>query len=213
MANKNELKKYHFIYKTTNLLNGEYYIGMHSTSNLHDKYLGSGTRLRRSIRKYGKENFQIEILEFLNNRESLAKREKELVNIDLLSESSCINLKIGGNGGNLGKNGLHLGGDGFKSANLYWELPKNKERKKKKASEIFRKLWKDKVFFYKDNWTGKKHNPETIKKIKESSKGKGVGSTNSQYGTCWITDGIKNIKIKKDTPIPEGWNKGRKIIK
>ena len=32
---------------------------------------------------------------------------------------------------------------------------------------------------------------------------------NSQYGTMWITNGTENKKIKKDEPIPEGWNKGR----
>ena len=66
-------KKYHFIYKTTNLLSGKYYIGMHSTDDLNDGYLGSGTLLRRSLNKYGKENHSIEILEFLNSRVPDAK--------------------------------------------------------------------------------------------------------------------------------------------
>jgi hypothetical protein len=53
MSNSIKSKKFHFIYKTTNLLNNKFYIGMHSTSNLKDGYLGSGTHLRYAIRKYG----------------------------------------------------------------------------------------------------------------------------------------------------------------
>ena len=48
-------KKYHFIYKTTDTRNGNFYIGMHSTKNLNDGYIGSGTRLKHLIYKHGKE--------------------------------------------------------------------------------------------------------------------------------------------------------------
>jgi hypothetical protein len=86
-------KKYHFIYKTTNLLSGRYYIGMHSTDDLNDGYLGSGTYLRRSINKHGKENHSIEILEFLNSREELAAREREIVSLQEIAKKECMNLK------------------------------------------------------------------------------------------------------------------------
>ena len=52
-------KKYHFIYKTTNLINDKFYIGMHSTDDLNDKYIGSGKRLWYSINKYGINNFKL----------------------------------------------------------------------------------------------------------------------------------------------------------
>lgn len=95
-------QKHHFIYKTTNIVNTKFYIGMHSTSNLEDGYLGSGTMLAKSIRKYGKENFKIEILEWYDNRDTLRLREKYLVNEDLLSDPLCMNIKIGGERGNYG---------------------------------------------------------------------------------------------------------------
>ena len=94
-------KKYHFIYKTTNLLSGRYYIGMHSTNNLDDGYLGSGTYLRRAIRKYGRDNFVREIIEFCNSREELKSREEEVVNLQEIAKKECMNLKVGGHGSGL----------------------------------------------------------------------------------------------------------------
>jgi hypothetical protein len=70
---------------------------MHSAYNLNDGYMGSGVRLLRSIRKYGKENHKIEILEFLPNRESLSMRESEIVNEILIEDNYCMNLRTGGN--------------------------------------------------------------------------------------------------------------------
>ena len=49
-------------YITTNNINGKQYVGMHSTDNIDDGYLGSGLALIRAIKKYGKENFIREIL-------------------------------------------------------------------------------------------------------------------------------------------------------
>lgn len=89
-------KKYHILYKTTNLLNGKFYVGVHSTNNLEDGYLGSGTYLRRSIRKYGPQNFKREILEFFDSRRTLLEKERELVNSEFIKEATCMNLHIGG---------------------------------------------------------------------------------------------------------------------
>ncbi len=57
----------YLIYITTNLINGKKYIGSHLTSNINDNYLGSGVILKKAIEKYGKSNFQREILAQLDN--------------------------------------------------------------------------------------------------------------------------------------------------
>lgn len=92
-------KKYHFIYKTTNIITKQFYIGRHSTNNINDGYLGSGTRFKRSLSKYGKENFVIERLEFFKTKDELIIRESELVNESLIKDKLSLNMKKGGNGG------------------------------------------------------------------------------------------------------------------
>lgn len=90
-------RKHHIIYKTTCTTTGKWYIGMHSTDNLRDGYLGSGTHLWRSIDKYGKENHHMEILEHLPDRKSLSEREKELV-AEAKKDPMCMNIAWGGEG-------------------------------------------------------------------------------------------------------------------
>lgn len=92
-------RKHHIIYKTTCLVTDRYYIGMHSTDNLEDGYLGSGVHLTRSVKKHGKEQHVREILEFLPSRELLKKREEDLVTEDLVkNDILCMNLIKGGGG-------------------------------------------------------------------------------------------------------------------
>ena len=88
--------QYHYIYKITNLKNNKYYIGMHSTSNLDDGYMGGGQRIKNSVKKHGKEIHLKEILEYLPDRNSLINREREMINEELLKDPLCMNLMIGG---------------------------------------------------------------------------------------------------------------------
>jgi hypothetical protein len=92
-------RKHHIIYKTTCSVTSKYYIGMHSTNDLDDSYYGSGKRLRRSLNKYGEENHVFEVLEHLPSRSELSRREAEIVNLNLLKDPLCMNLKEGGTGG------------------------------------------------------------------------------------------------------------------
>ena len=82
------MKKHYFIYLTTNLINGKKYIGRHSTNNLEDGYLGSGTLLKRVVKKYGKENFKREILEHCKDLEESILQEKIWINSNNAERSS-----------------------------------------------------------------------------------------------------------------------------
>ena len=54
-------KYYGYIYLTTNLINNKIYIGQHK-GKFNARYLGSGLHIKRSIKKYNRENFKVELL-------------------------------------------------------------------------------------------------------------------------------------------------------
>lgn len=88
----------YFLYKTTNLLTGRYYIGIHSCKDDNDAYYGSGIILRRSLKKHGKENHQREILKYASSRRELYELEEKAVNEELLKDPLCMNVVQGGRG-------------------------------------------------------------------------------------------------------------------
>ena len=86
----------HFTYQTKNLINDKTYIGIHSTNDVDDGYLGSGTLLHESMNKHGKENFKREILSFFETREEALAEEEYLVDKDWVNNKSNYNIKEGG---------------------------------------------------------------------------------------------------------------------
>ena len=210
-------KTIHYLYKTTCLVTGRYYIGMHSTTNLEDGYMGSGKRLRYSIRKYGVENHVKEILEFFDSRELLIEAEKRIVSSDLIQDENCMNLKEGGNGGLTNirhrNNFIKAGINNFNKTSeirkkKIFEIRNNPEKLKWYGEKVSVGLLK----YYEKNtnaFKNKKHSDKTKKLISEIKKNTGTKENNSQYGTMWITNGVENRKIKKEERIPEGWYRGR----
>lgn len=105
---------YGYIYKTTNLLNGKFYIGQKKSDIfLEGRYLGSGVRLRSAIQHYGEDNFEVSLIDTAESKEELD--EKEIFWIDKLDAR---NLDIGYN--------LSKGGDGNTSG-VAWNKGLTKE--------------------------------------------------------------------------------------
>ena len=86
------------VYKVTNKLTGDFYIGVHKTSNPMDDYLGSGKVIRQQVALHGPENFTKEILFCFSKKGEAYEKEAELVN-PLLGTPGCLNLHPGGHGG------------------------------------------------------------------------------------------------------------------
>jgi len=207
-------KQYHYIYKTTDLRNGNFYIGAHSTNDLNDGYLGSGTRLRRAIKKHGKDKFNLEILEYFDSRKLLMERESEIVNLGLIKDEKCMNLKPGGRGGfsieNARKGGYaaaEILRDKWASDSKWGKYMIGRLNNGRRKAILDGRMKRQ----YNPWPKGKLHTDAAKKKMSESSKGQGLGTSNSQYGTCWITNGTENKKINKEDNITEGWNLGRFI--
>lgn len=86
------------IYKTINIINNKFYIGLHVTENPYDNYLGSGILLKKAIKKYGRKNFKKEVLHIFDNKIDMINKEIELVNETLIKNTKSYNYSKGGFG-------------------------------------------------------------------------------------------------------------------
>jgi len=210
-------KKYHYIYKTTCQITGKFYVGMHSTDNIDDGYLGSGKILGYSRRKYGDENHKKEILEMCPSREALRQREKEIVNGELLKDPLNINLKYGGDGGwdhsnsdSQVQSARGIRGNAkmalLRKTDSQWATSLSRKHSVNMKRLITEGVIKTNTF------SGRTHSDATLKKMRDKKVGHGVGSLNSQFGTCWVTNGapIKIAKEHLDKYLELGYRRGRK---
>jgi len=144
---------YNIIYKTTNKVNKKIYIGVHSTPDLNDGYLGSGKHLKLAINKYGSDSFTREILHIFETPEEAYRKESEIVNESFVNRKDTYNLKTGGNSF----------GDGRHSEEAKRKISKANSGKKF-SIEHRQKLAESKI--------GTPRSEYTRKKISDTMKGK-----------------------------------------
>jgi group I intron endonuclease len=86
------------IYKTTNLINGKWYIGQDSRDL--PGYFGGGVLLKKAVKKYGRINFKKETLERLppgSTKDDLNKAEREwIAKTNAVERSDSYNIDFGG---------------------------------------------------------------------------------------------------------------------
>ncbi len=88
------MNKKYIVYRTTNLVNSKFYIGVHKETS--KTYFGSGKLISFAIKKYGRENFKRETLKEFSNEQDAYAYEKELVNEEMINNPLCYNLVEGG---------------------------------------------------------------------------------------------------------------------
>lgn len=88
-------RKY-LVYKITNRFDGKIYIGVHSTLNKNDRYMGSGTEIKEALKKFGRKFFIKETLATFDTKEEMLAKEKELVTKEFCMRSDTYNRIEGG---------------------------------------------------------------------------------------------------------------------
>ncbi len=175
------MKRFNYVYVITNLINNKQYIGDHSTNNLDDGYLGSGTYLKNSISKHGKEHFKREILEqFETREEAFNKQEKYINEYNTLSPN--------------GYNISPKGGYGINCSYLSEETIE-KIRLTQTGKKYSKEINNSKGRKGKDNkWFNQKHSKISIKKISDKAKKR---SQNPMLGKNHSDESKKIMKLQK----------------
>ena len=185
-----------YIYKTTNLTNGKVYIGK-SEKDFNREYLGSGVLLSKAIKKYGKENFKVELIEDCNTIEDLNNREKFWITENMGKD--CYNIAEGGTGGNTMGNHpnkkTHYESISKKiSETLKGHTVSDEQRKKQSKSHTgwFSRLSEDEQTAYKEKLSKKM---KDVYKNGHPSKGK----TLTDEHKTKLSEKAKELKFGGDT--------------
>ena len=216
--------KQHYIYLTTNNINGIKYIGKHY-GELDDTYLGSGKLLKQDILKYGKENFTKSILYVSENDFENSEKEKQFIALyNAVSNPLFYNIHEGGSGGNTtvgyspeekealrrklseinrGKNNGMYGKhhtEQTKAFLSYWaEFERDNSHYR---TDEFRQKMSQITSGSNNGMYGKKHTEESKQKMSINSKGKTAGEKNGMYGKS----GNKALNGKQIEMYDENWN-------
>lgn len=188
-----ENKIYHLVYLTTNLINQKIYIGVHSTNDIDDGYLGSGVGITNAVTKYGKENFTKCILYYCLTRDDAFDIERVIVSRNFIRRNISYNQFPGGKSGNIKYTDEVISkmkvstparkafSDSIRGMTLEEILGETKAKESKQKN--------------RDAHLGKKPSEEALARITESNRNKRLGkSYNEIYG-----ENVANSILQKQT--------------
>lgn len=204
-----------YIYKITNLENGDFYIGQHKKPYFDKNYYGSGVVAKRVYKKYGRNSLKVEVLDWAKTLDELNKKEEYYIDKYYLDDHN-INISktaVKGNEHPLDwEKRKHYYTNGietkiFKDNEVpegYVLTTANKNKKAVTDGKIVRFIdEKDPIpvgFYYGNACTSEKHDmsnyyndPETRLKNSQAKSGK----HNSMYGKGYKVSGDKNGRFGK----------------
>lgn len=179
---------FHTVYRTTNRINGKFYIGKHTTPDPNDNYIGSGVVLSRAVKKHGVENFVKEVVAICDTETAAYALERELIEAIGLCSVTCYNACHGGVGfwkgmthslsardkisaGNKGK----VRSDAAKakmSRAVMGRRASEETKDKLRAANVGKTLSKETRLKISSSGVGRLHTPEAIAKISLAMKGR-----------------------------------------
>jgi hypothetical protein len=202
------------IYQVTHKESGKCYIGKHQTRDPNDGYMGSGQLIRRAVKKHGVEAFRKEVLHVFETESEMNAKEAELITEEFCARDDTYNLCPGGQGGWGYVNKTVWSEDLRRAHNARVSGVREftTEQRSKFGSlgiGMSSSNWKTVNEKSGNIWSGRNHSNDTKIKMSISHHGKHDGIRNSQFGTMWVTDGERSIKIDRESPIPNGFQRGR----
>lgn len=188
-------RPYHYVYKITNLVNGNIYVGMRSSILSPEQdtcYMSSSVVVENAIKKYGLENFRKEVTESFLTRDEAFELEELIVDSEFIKRRDTYNQKVGGLGVGAGEDHPRYGAEITEDhKNKLVEGTKNfieslteeeKQRRSEEKSERTKKYWEDPEFRanqikrLRENHPrqGTKHPEESKNKMSESAKNRPI---------------------------------------
>ena len=187
---------YHYVYLITNKVNGKKYIGKRSCvcKIEEDTYLGSGNLQKKALKKYGKENFEKEILEICDSEKMALEKEKEYIEkYEAYDNPNFYNITKGGEG---------TSGNVFtkekieqikQSKKIYFKNETEEQKEKRRAINRGRIKTEESRKKLSKQLKGRKKTEENIKKTMEGRKAKYGGNGYSSLSKKIICVQTKEI--------------------
>ena len=223
------MRPYGFVYLTTNLVNGKIYIGQHEMKGNNARYLGSGTYFLQALKKYGRNNFKRKILRVCFSQHELSVWEHVYI-MKYKSYVKEIGYNISRGDVNTSNHnpaklpevrrkisnsmiGQHMSDSVKEQVSKRFRGILLSEDRKIELSKIAKNRrsitngvkggWLHEGEQMPEGWRYGRL-PYRVKRKKRADR----INHNTTLGLIWVNNGKQNLYIKKDSPIPDGYQRG-----